>query len=294
MDKINEPIDAALRAYGDRLAAQEGLPEKLTLYLNPREEKTKMMAGRNLIAETQTIMEGPLPFPPRGPIKLSPQLETILEVSSQKQKEQSESPEPADNTTYLSRQITIPEEIPEADEHQALSLWREVRRQVEEERSGKGTPPFPFVEDNHPLEDRWAADSINRRTATRSMYREDLGRREEGKDKLEKAIAHQALSSLVTCTLPLKDLIRLRPGVMKRMAQELLMSDKEIPKLLSQPNEAEEPTREPEAEKVSVYRVSKRLGPSEGNTTLPVEHGSIISIAILDSGAGISVATKSI
>ena len=36
------------------------------------------------------------------------------------------------------------------------------------------------------------------------------------------------------------------------------------------------------------------MGPSEGNTTLPVEHGSIISIAILDSGAGISVATKSL
>ena len=40
--------------------------------------------------------------------------------------------------------------------------------------------------------------------------------------------------------------------------------------------------------------MSKKIGPSEGNTTLPVEHGSIISIAVLDSGAGISVATKSI
>lgn len=83
-DKINEPIEAALRAYGDRLAAQEGLLDKLKLYPNYREEKAQMMAGRNLIAETQTMMEGPLPILPKGPIKLSPKLETILEVSSQK------------------------------------------------------------------------------------------------------------------------------------------------------------------------------------------------------------------
>ena len=38
--------------------------------------------------------------------------------------------------------------------------------------------------------------------------------------------------------------------------------------------------------------MSKRLGPSKSNTSLLVEHGRIISIAILDSGAGISVTTK--
>ena len=34
-------------------------------------------------------------------------------------------------------------------------------------------------------------------------------------------------------------------------------------------------------------------GKDEGNTTLPLEMASIVSIAILDSGAGISIATKS-
>ena len=38
--------------------------------------------------------------------------------------------------------------------------------------------------------------------------------------------------------------------------------------------------------------MSKKMFSSEGNTTLLVEHGSVIFMAILDSGAGMSVATK--
>ena len=65
------------------------------------------------------------------------------------------------------------EEIPEADENLASSLWREVRKQNKDERSGRASPPFPFMEENHPLEDKWGADSLNRRTATLSQYDED-------------------------------------------------------------------------------------------------------------------------
>ena len=36
------------------------------------------------------------------------------------------------------------------------------------------------------------------------------------------------------------------------------------------------------------------MGTLEGNTTLPAEHRNVIFMAILDSGAGMSVATKSI
>ena len=78
------------------------------------------------------------------------------------------------------------------------------------------------------------------------------------------------------------------------MAKKLSVPDEEIPKLLLRPKKPIEPEVESEVEHISINKVSKKIGPSEGNTTLPVEHGSIISIAILDSGAGISVATKSI
>ena len=78
------------------------------------------------------------------------------------------------------------------------------------------------------------------------------------------------------------------------MAKKLSVPDEEIPKLLLSPKKPIELEVKSEVEHISINKVSKKIGPSEGNTTHPVEHGSIISIAILDSGAGISVATKSI
>ena len=74
------------------------------------------------------------------------------------------------------------------------------------------------------------------------------------------------------------------------MAKTLSIPDEEVPKPLPKPQKP----IEPKTDHISINKVSGNIGPSEGNTTLPVEHGSIISIAILDSKAGISVATKSI
>ena len=74
------------------------------------------------------------------------------------------------------------------------------------------------------------------------------------------------------------------------MAKKLSILDEEVPKPLPEPQKP----IEPETDRILINKVSKKIGPSKGNTTLSVEHGSIISIPILDSGAGISVATKSI
>ena len=39
---------------------------------------------------------------------------------------------------------------------------------------------------------------------------------------------------------------------------------------------------------VSINKMSKKMGSLEGNTTLPMEHGSVIIMAILNSEAGMS------
>ena len=49
-----------------------------------------------------------------------------------------------------------------------------------------------------------------------------------------------------------------------------------------------------ELEHVSINKMSKKMGSSKGNTTLPVEHENVVFMAILNSGARMSVATKSI
>ena len=119
------------------------------------------------------------------------------------------------------------EEIPEPDEQLASSLWREVREKAKDKQSGRISPPFPFMDTYHPLEDQWAANSLNRRTATRSLCQEPRHKNvvaskpsqsQKNHDDLEGVIANQALSSLVTCTLPLKDLLRVRPGIWRKMA----------------------------------------------------------------------------
>ena len=76
------------------------------------------------------------------------------------------------------------------------------------------------------------------------------------------------------------------------MSRKLCFSELRVEtKPLETPQNIKEPN---EKELVSINKMSKKMGTSEGNTTLPVEHRNVVFIAILDSGTGMSVATKSI
>ena len=84
-------------------------------------------------------------------MSLKPTLDTILEVSSQKENAISESRngnEQSDKETY--EPINL-EDIPEANEELASSIWKAVQRQADDDQSGRFTPPFPFMEANEPL-----------------------------------------------------------------------------------------------------------------------------------------------
>ena len=73
-----------------------------------------------------------MPVQPKGPRKLKPSLETILEVSSRRENAKMESNKEMDWNSQVSKEATLLEEIPEADELLASSLWREVRERVED------------------------------------------------------------------------------------------------------------------------------------------------------------------
>ena len=107
------------------------------------------------------MMEGPMPIRPKGPKKLKPSLETILEVSLGRERARTESNAELEHDSQASWEATFLEEIPAADEDIASSLWREVRGKTDKARSGIGSPPFSFMNANQPLEDRWAANSLN-------------------------------------------------------------------------------------------------------------------------------------
>ena len=107
------------------------------------------------------MMEGPMPIRPKGPKKLKPSLETILEVSLGREKARTESKAEPEFDSQASWEATFLEEIPAANKDITSSLWREVRGKTNKARSGVGSPPFSFMNANQPLEDRWAAESLN-------------------------------------------------------------------------------------------------------------------------------------
>ena len=104
---------------------------------------------------------------------------------------------------------------------------------------------------------------------------------------------HALMSALITCTLPLTDLLKVRPdlweGVAKCLAKQGFQNKKipveEIPTQESSPSTKIN---------VPVNRVGGKTKDDEGNTTLPVKINKVESIAILDSGAGVGIATRKV
>ena len=139
MDKIHEPLQAALDAYSSRITPLTEIPKKLQEYPNPREENVRLAEHQQLIRDTQTMFEGPPPALRRGHVSKRPDLETIPEASSSQEREGSLVMPAAINST---QNATI-ESIPEMDEQQAQELWEEVHKNAMEHWSDDNiSPPF--------------------------------------------------------------------------------------------------------------------------------------------------------
>ena len=114
---MHEHLQAALDAYNSRITPLTEIPKKLQEYPNPREEKVRLALHQQLIRDTQTMLEGPPPAIKRGKVSMKPNLETIHEVASSKEREESMHSDalPQNDEARLSREA-IGESIPEADE----------------------------------------------------------------------------------------------------------------------------------------------------------------------------------
>ena len=61
VDKIYEPLQAAIQAYNDRVSELTEIPKKLQEYPNARAEKVSLETNPQLIRDMQTMLEGPPP-----------------------------------------------------------------------------------------------------------------------------------------------------------------------------------------------------------------------------------------
>ena len=99
------------------------------------------------------------------------------------------------------------------------------------------------------------------------------------------------MSSQITCTLPFVEWIKLKPQLWQEMGKCLEEQGILKPQMHDVGGKS---TTKAATIRVPLNKVGEVIKKDEGNTTLPVEVESIISMAILDSGAGISIATKTI
>ena len=104
------------------------------------------------------------------------------------------------------------------------------------------------------------------------------------------------MSAPLTCTIPLADLLKIQPNLWEKVIRfpkvgefctkhNIAASD-----LHKKPN-----TKKRKPVPVPINKVSLQMKENEmGNTTLPMEFNDCKAIAILNTGAGVSIDTKSL
>ena len=103
------------------------------------------------------------------------------------------------------------------------------------------------------------------------------------------------LSTPVRVSLPLVDQLKVRPELWHEVVKSLKRMGIELP-LIKEFRETMviEPTKRVKCEPVPLNKVGDYYEGDDGNTTLPVEFNGVKSLAILDSGAGVAIATKQV
>ena len=108
------------------------------------------------------------------------------------------------------------------------------------------------------------------------------------------ANSHALMSAPITCTLPLTDGLKIRPDLWESVAK--CLTDRGFWNKKMTLEQAQKPKTLASRTKIQVpiNKLGDKAENNEGNTTLPVLIHKIKSIAILDSGAGVGIATKQV
>ena len=310
------------------MALKEKLPKELAEYPCAVEESAQLQFQRKLIEHNQALLEGP---PPQLVQKL-PSFHHTLEPIQEDQgiHEQPEfeigkptlmvpDSEEASLENPERDEIDEPQRsvsIPSLDEELATQLWEEVREKLKG-KTEESRPPITSIAPDDDMSRHVGAypsvsgdwDSVtdvsSRDTPLHSLpnYLGEYEARSKviqipsarsKSNELEKDAANlQAMMSApVTCTLPLADLLKLRPHLWEHIAGLPKMGEV-CKKHNIEPKSLELTKKKPvpiPVNKVAYVPMSENIG----NTTLPIEYNDYKAIAILDTGAGISIATKTV
>ena len=101
------------------------------------------------------------------------------------------------------------------------------------------------------------------------------------------------MSAPIRCTLPLADVLRVRPELWKELGLQLKKLGVELP-VSEQIPSVEKKQKQKNYEPVPLNKVGDYCEGEDSNTTIPVDFNGQHMLAILDSGAGVAIATKRI
>ncbi|MCO5577322.1 hypothetical protein L7F22_031150 [Adiantum nelumboides] len=310
----------------NRVALKEALPTKLARYPCAIEESANLQFHRKFGEHNQEILEGP---PPSKVHRLPPfkaNLEPIVDIHENERggSKQSSGPMvvPDSEDEMMQGLHQGPKDlieqsfIPSLDETLATQLWEEVREKLTA-KGDEDKPPLSAIALSHEWDHLESEQSIpiwekasdvasegsvlktlpefvGDYEAKTEIIHVPMSNIHEDEPERDSANLQALMSAPVTCTIPLADLLKIRPNLWKNVAElskvgEFCTKHKIEPELLKRKMVGKQQKPMP------INAISMEISDNElGNITIPVCFNDYKAIAILDTGAGVSIATKSI
>ena len=325
-DKYNEPLDAILKAYEARLKPLETLEERWRKYLDPTVEARQLELYQRMVKATQAIDQRLEQLANQHKVPQQNQTETerrptvgsekILGEGSFLQNGVLNEPEKeAAKTNLLGPETISTTTIPEVDEDWGNKLWDAIKTTQGLKGSDYTKPPIDELEfDRNTLEmgarsdygDQASEASQESKAETLKTLPSYLGSY-EAKSEIKKfpnlqMPSHKDLditnlsalmSAPIKCTLPLSDILKVKPELWEDVAKYLKSLGVEMPIMKQNLMEDKKQARKNLAP-VPLNKVGDYCEGEDSNTTIPVTYDDVTTLAILDSGAGVAIATKSI
>ncbi|MCO5597639.1 hypothetical protein L7F22_051720 [Adiantum nelumboides] len=339
VDKVLEPLDAALEAYEARLKPKKTQEERQMTYPHSEVEVGRLKMCKKLVKTAQAMMEPKplIPPPETKPKKVGfetpkakvfeASTQTNVEPKSQKDVQaktvaqtnsvetQRDNQVVANTTDDARSQYMAP--IPEIEEPWPNELWEAIRSA----KDGSATfQSVPIIEVNTGHEvyqgdiqslygDAGTEVSIESKTEslntllsyvgeheTRSKTRVVSSQRKAISKMMDTKSMHELMSAPIQCTITLSELLKIRQHVWDEVGKNLEKRGLKIPLQELPSNERSSKTQQEDATAkfVPINKVEEYCDGEEGDTTLPVKYKGIKMLAILDSGAGVAIATKNI
>ncbi|MCO5577550.1 hypothetical protein L7F22_031381 [Adiantum nelumboides] len=320
VDKVLEPLDALLQQWEARMNNHQTLEQRWLTYPYPEIETKRLEMCKDLIRAAQALME------PNVIRALEQEVLIQKEIEKQWVKEPKPVTRPKPDTNLSLEHRVVPNTtdeamtmevmpVPEVEEPWPQSLWETIKNRKDKSATLQSAPIPEVVLNNefYPGDiqslygDAGTEVSMDSKPPSLKTFQSLIGKH-KARSKIRIVPSQQRatpkminskglqemLSTPVTCTITLSELLKISPHLWEEMGKHLETKGIKIPIQTDPPREAKQIGNQQTAQPVPINKVGDYCEGEEGNTTLPVEYNEIKTIAILDSEAEVAIATKQI